>query len=209
MQINKRTSKLLVSFLILTLTWFTDVTNIFAKEDPVTLLQNIADHMIAGLRANKATLRTKPQTVYSLAYKYVVPYADLPEMSKRVVPSRVWQSASANQRMQFQKEFTRLLIRTYASGLASYEDQVVKFYPVRGKSGQTVQVSSQIQSSHSQPINVTYRLVDANGRWKLVDMSVEGVSMLDSFRSQFADILSQGNMDSLLNRLSIHNRGRR
>lgn len=204
-----RINKFLVSFLILTFTWFTCVSSSYAgSSDPVSLLQYIANNMISGLKANKATLKTKPQIVYNLAYKYVVPYADLPEMSKRVVPARVWQSASPAERAQFQKEFTRLLIRTYASALASYEDQVVKFYPVRG-GGRTVQVNSQIQSSRSQPINVSYRLVNSGSGWKLYDMSVEGVSMLDSFRSQFADILSQGNMNSLLNRLSTHNQGRR
>lgn len=72
-----------------------------------------------------------------------------------------------------------------------------------------MEVRSEIQSSQSQPIRVSYRLIRVGGGWKLFDMSVEGVSLIESFRSQFADILANGSMTDLLNRLSKHNnRGR-
>lgn len=176
--------------------------------DPVNLLQHIADNMIQGLKANKATLKTKPGIVYSLARRYVVPYADLAEMSRRVLPRNIWNNASSAERAQFQREFTTLLIRTYASALTAYQDQVVKFYPVRGgyQGRSTVEVASVIQSSSTQSIQVTYRLIRSGGGWKLVDMSVEGVSLIESFRSQFSDILSSGSMRDLLNRLNSHNR---
>lgn len=177
------------------------------QSDPVDLLRYIADNMISQLKANKATLKTKPGIVYKLAYKYVVPYADLPEMSKRVLPPRVWKSASAGQRAQFEKEFTRLVIRTYASGLTSYKDQEVRFFPVRSRGGSSAEVKSEIISPSSPTISVTYRLLKRGGQWKLYDMSVEGVSLISSFRAQFADILANGNMDTLLKRLSRHNKG--
>lgn len=198
-----RKNKLLASFIIFLFGWMVSV-NVLAGGDPVAVLQNIANNMIAGLKANKATLKTKPGVVYSLAYKYVVPYATLPEMAKRVLPPRVWNSATPAQRQKFQELFTKTVIRTYASALTNYEDQTIKFYPPRGGSAGTVEVNSQIISSSRSPINVTYRLVQTSSGWRLYDMSVEGVSMLSSFRSQFADILSQGNMDTLLNRLSGH-----
>jgi len=200
MKINKWIATLLcffVSFMPLTLT--------AAPNDPVGLLQYIADNMIRELKANQATLKTKPGIVYSLAYEYVVPYADLDEMSKRVLPRNTWLSASSDERERFKKQFTTLLIRTYASALTSYRDQTVKFYPLRSSGGSTVQVSSDIVSPESQPIHVTYRLINVGGEWRLYDMSVEGVSLIESFRAQFADILSHGNMDQLISRMSGHN----
>ncbi len=185
------------------------ISNTYAAPtgDPVALLQYVANNMIDQLKANSANLKNKPQIVYNLAYKYVVPYADLGEMSKRVIPPAVWNSATNAQRQQFEKEFTRLLIRTYASALTSYQDQSVQIYPVRGGvQGNNVEVNSRIVSPDSSPINVTYRLVRKGGGWKLYDMSVEGVSLVDSFRSQFADILAQGNMDTLLQRMSARHR---
>lgn len=176
-----------------------------ASGDPVSMLQNVANNMIAGLKANKANLRNKPQIVYRLAHQYVVPHADLPLMAKQVLPPQVWNNATPAQRAEFQKLFTTTLIRTYASALSSYEDQSIHFYPLRDGSGSTVEVSSEIEGSGNQPIHVTYRVVRTSGGWKLIDLSVEGVSMLESFRDQFADILSQGNMAELLQRMSRHN----
>lgn len=181
----------------------------YAASNPVAILQSVANQMISQLKANKATLKTKPQIVYKLAYRYVVPHADINEMSRRVLPPDVWNNATSAQKAEFKKEFTRLLIRTYASALTSYSDQVVQFYPVRGgyEGKSTVEVRSQIVGSDSSPISVTYRLINAGGSWRLYDMSVEGVSMLSSFRSQFSDILSKGNMSELLSRMSSHNGG--
>lgn len=203
-----RKHKIALAFSLFIFGWFSLLAPVQASpsNDPVALLQYIASNMIAGLKKNKATLKTKPSIVYNLAYKYVVPYANLNEMSKRVLPPRIWNTATAAQKKEFQKLFTTTVIRTYASALTNYEDQTIKFFPVRGgMGGNTVEVNSQIISSSSQPINVTYRLVRTSGGWRLYDMSVEGVSMLSSFRAQFADILSQGDMNTLLNRLSGHN----
>lgn len=203
-----RINKLIFTFLFISFGWMLSVAALAQPNDPVAMLRSIANNMIAGLKANKATLKSKPSIVYSLAYRYVVPHADLTEMSKRVLSPQVWNSATPAQRMEFEKEFTATLIRTYASGLASYQDQVVTFYPLRDDpNGKTVEVNSEISGSQGQPIHVTYRLVRSGSMWKLYDMSVEGVSMLDSFREQFADILAQGNMDSLLQRLAGHNKG--
>lgn len=177
------------------------------QSNPVALLQYVADNMISGLKTNKASLKTKPSVVYNLAYKYVVPYADVPEMAKRVIPPSVWNSSTPAQRMKFQKEFTRTLIRTYASALSAYEDQAIQFFPVRGgyAGAKTVVVNSEITSSSRDTVRVSYRLLRIGSVWRLYDMSVEGVDMLESFRSQFADILSQGNMDKLIARMSSHN----
>lgn len=205
---NRAKRNLFLLFVTLVFSWLTVMTPAQAAPsgDPVSLLKYIADNMIDGLKSNKATLKTKPSIVYNLAYKYVVPYASLNEMSKRVLPPRIWNSATDAQKKEFQKLFTTTVIRTYASALTNYQDQTIKFFPMRsGANGNTVEVSSQIISSQSQPINVTYRLVRTSGGWKLYDMSVEGVSMLSSFRAQFSDILGNGDMDSLLNKLSGHN----
>lgn len=208
-----RINKVFLSFFVLIFSWLMFISPqaeaAVNQNDPVALLRYIADNMIAGLKQNKATLKTKPEIVYGLARRYVVPYAALTAMSQRVLPPQVWNNATPAQRKQFEHEFTTTVIRTYASALNSYEDQEVQFYPVRGGTEglKTVEVNSQITSSQSQPINVSYRLMRINNVWRLYDMSVEGISMLDSFREQFSDILGQGDMTQLLQRLAGHNKG--
>lgn len=196
--------------LFISLWCFAFNTNLYAQSmhnDPVSLLQYIADNMINGLKTNQATLKTKPQIVYNLAYKYVVPFADLKVMVQRVLPPYIWNNATVKQRTQFQKEFTTTVVRTYASALSSYRNQTIHFYPIRGnyQSLNTVVVESEISGSENQPIRVSYRLLRAGNTWKLYDLSVEGVSLIESFRSQFAAILARGNMEQLLAKMSAHN----
>ncbi len=184
------------------------VTTQAASSNPVAMLQSVADQMIASLKANRTTLKQNPTLVYSLARKIVVPHADLDEMSKRVLPPQTWNSATPGQRQEFKREFTTLLVRTYASALAEYKDQTVRFYPVRGGSqGSTVKVNSQIIRSDGPSISVIYSLIGAGAQWRLYDMTVEGVSMLQSFRSQFADQLAKGDIASLIRTLKQHNYG--
>ncbi len=173
----------------------------WAASDPVNMLQSVANQMIASLKSNKATLKTNPRLVFSLANRIIVPHADIDEMSQRVLPPATWKNATPAQRARFKKEFTSLLVRTYASALAEYNDQTVNFYPVRGGyQGKTdVRVNSQIVRTDGPPISVNYQLTLVGSEWKLYDLSVEGVSMLESFRSQFASELSQGNIESLIN----------
>ena len=185
--------------------------NASAQGDPINLLQSVADRMIASLKQQQVTLKQNPSVVYSLANRIIVPHADLDEMSKRVLPPQTWASASPSQRREFERQFTTTLVRTYASALAQYKDQTIKFYPVRGgyAGKSTVRVNSEIIRSNGPSISVVYSLVSRGGEWRLYDMTVEGVSMLESFRSQFADQLARGDMASLINVLKQHNSGRR
>jgi phospholipid transport system substrate-binding protein len=181
----------------------------FAASNPVSMLNSIADQLIAKLKSNQATLKDNSSLVYSLADRIVVPHADIDEMSKRVLPPKVWNSATSSQRNEFKHAFTTLLVHTYASALANYTDQTIHFYPVRGgyEGKSTVQVNSSIERTDGPAISVNYRLLLVGSSWMLYDLSVEGVSMLDSFRSQFSDQLAQGDIQALINKLNSHNSG--
>jgi len=189
--------------------FFMQLSSVFAAgENPVSMLQNTANQMIDNLQKNKTTLKSNRQYVYSLAYRLVVPHVDVTEMSRRVLPPQIWDNASPSQRSAFQHEFINLLVHTYAAALASYTDQTIEFYPVRGgyEGRSAIEVSSQITSNSGAPaVSVKYRLLNESGGWKLYDMSVEGVSVIESFRSQFSDLLAQGNIDVLIKRLAQHN----
>ncbi len=203
-------NKMLMRAIFFLLLFLTGTTLSFAETSggAVGLLEGIANQMIADLQKNQITLKSNRQYVYSLAYKLVVPHVDVDEMSRRVLPPQVWSQANMTQRAAFKREFINLLVHTYASALASYTDQTVRFFPIRGGEAgkRTVEVSSEITSESGAPaVNVKYRLIREDGGWKLFDMSVEGVSVIESFRSQFADALAQGDIDALTTRLAKHN----
>lgn len=179
---------------------------VFAEDAPTAMLRSMADRMISQLKSHQATLKSHPSIVFSFAREIVVPNADLDAMAMRVLPARTWTAATPQQRAQFKKEFTTTLIRTYASALAEYNDETVKFFPVRGGvSGGAVKVDSQIIRNDGPAIAMSYSVIQAGGKWKLIDITVEGVSMLQSFRSQFADKLDREDMVALIKDLAQHN----
>jgi phospholipid transport system substrate-binding protein len=137
----------------------------------------------------------------------VAPHFALQEMSRIVVGRNAWNAATPDQRMQFAQQFKKLLIRTYSSALASYQDETVKFMPIRGGiSGNRVQVNSVILRQGAPSIAVSYRLIQLGQDWKVYDLSVDGISLVESYRTQFAAQISQGgNLSTLTQKLMQHN----
>lgn len=174
---------------------------------PIVMLQNTSDQVIAALKQNKASLKKDPSVVYQIVDRILVPHVDLVGMSRSVLGRDAWMSATDQQKQKFSQQFKDLLIHTYASAFANYTNQTVQFMPIRGGLGnQTrVQVNSQILQQNGPAIPVSYRLIKQGDDWKVYDFSVEGISMLESFRSQFAAELSQGNLDALISKLEQHN----
>ncbi len=175
---------------------------------PVVMLQNTSDQLIAALKQNKASLKKNPDVVYQIVDKILVPHVDLMGMSRSVLGRDAWTTATPDQKQRFAAQFKDLLIHTYASALSNYNNQTVQFLPIRGGLSSTqarLQVNSQILQQGGPAISVSYRLIKENNDWKVYDFSVDGISMLESFRSQFAAELNQGNLDGLINRLAEHN----
>jgi phospholipid transport system substrate-binding protein len=182
-------------------------TAVWAISSPLDLLQNTSNQLISALRQNQATLKTKPQVVYRIVDQILLPHVDLVNMSSRALDRNAWLSATPEQRQAFTQQFTILLIRTYASALAQYTNEKVSFLPLRGDFNNLarVQVDSSIIRESGPTISVSYRLMRINNQWKLYDFSVDGVSLIQSFRSQFADELQQRGLDGLIQELSQHN----
>lgn len=181
-----------------------------AAQSPVKHLQKMADTMIQELERNKSQLQQHPQIVYNIVNQYFLPYVDVYGMSRSVVGRNAWRRATTAQRRRFVKQFTRLVINTYAGSLRHYEDEKIKFFPLRRdyKNLRFVQVKSEIVRHQESNIPMDYSMVLKGAQWKIYDMSIEGVSLLQSFRSQFAAELASGSFESLIQRLADKNQGR-
>lgn len=178
-----------------------------ATSNPVQMLETTSNQMIAALKANKATIKSNPMYVEGLARRILLPHVDVTSMSRLALGRNGWQSASSSQRTAFMQEFVTLLLRTYGTALASYTNQSVQFMPLReNPSNKTqIQVYSKIIQPGGPSIPMSYRLVRRGNQWYVYDMSVDGVSIVRSFRSQFSSELSQGGMPALLNAMRTHN----
>ena len=195
------------SIIFLFLSIFT-VSAFAAANSPVTMLKNSSDKLLSQLRKEKASINKNPEVVYRLVEKILLPHVDTTGMARSVLGRNVWGSATADQKKRFTKEFTKLVTRTYSSALAAYQDEDIKFMPIRGDVSKMrrAQVDSLVISRGKPNIPVSYRLIKKGNTWKVYDMTVEGVSLLSSFRSQFSSELSQGSLDQLIQRLVQHNR---
>lgn len=178
-----------------------------AASSPSTMLQTTTDEVIAALKSNQATLKNNPKVAYRIINTIIVPRFDLEGMARSVLPRNIWIQATAGQRAQFTQQFTNLLVRTYASALASYQNETVQYLPPRGNANNSrMQINSTILRQGGPSISVSYRLVFIGQNWKIYDFAVDGISMLQSYRSQFTDQLSQGgNINTVIQKLSQHN----
>lgn len=177
----------------------------FAIASPTDQLQQIANRMITQLESKKSQLHNM-HVIRHIVNQVLLPNVDLDRMSASVV-GRNWRSTTDAQRNQFKKEFSYLVTTTYASALSSYDGDRVNFQPIRGDyaSRQTMHVSSVIIRKNGQHIPITYDVLRSGDQWKVYDFSIEHVSMVQSYRSQFAGVLANGGMPALLTRLQRHN----
>ncbi len=200
--------KILLALAIISSFLFVGISLAGNDSDPVVMLKSLSDTVIAKLEANKADLKDNPQLVYNIINKIIVPKADLNKMSENVLPPATWRSATPHERAEFESEFTNLLVNTYSSALADYTNQTIKFMPLRGsiENKSTVTVYSQVIRSDGPAMSMNYSLARNGNAWKMVDITVEGVSLLQSFRQQFQEQLSAGkNMAQLIAFIKQHN----
>ncbi|HLB56485.1 MAG TPA: ABC transporter substrate-binding protein [Coxiellaceae bacterium] len=177
----------------------------FAITSPAAQLQAVANKMVSQLETNKSQLHNM-SVIRRIVNQVLMPNIDVDRMSASVV-GRDWRTATPAQKSQFEKEFSYLVTTTYSSALASYNGDQVTVQPMRGDftTEQTTRVNSLIIRKNGQHIPISYDVVRSGDAWKVYDFSIEHVSMVQSYRSQFADVLAKGGMSALLTRLQSHN----
>ena len=178
------------------------MVSLAADPAPLTMLKSTSQQMLRELDKNLGRLNDK--LVYNLVNRILVPHFDLVNMSRAVV-GRYWQQASGSTQRRFTREFTRYVIRTYAVALQAYDGETVKFLPIRGAIGNRVQVNSELLLKSRSPIRIQYRLLQKQGRWLIYDFSVDGISVVKNYNSQFASTLRRGGLVALVQRLQKSN----
>ncbi|HVT63347.1 MAG TPA: ABC transporter substrate-binding protein [Legionellaceae bacterium] len=177
----------------------------WAQSSPVPMLEHTAQQIIDTLKANQSRLKQDPSIINQAIRTYLLPHIDVMGMSRSVLGRQAWNKATPAERNAFSNEFTQLVIRTYAAPLAEYSGETVTFMPLRGSlDAHFIRVNSIISRPNGQRIPLSYNLVSKSGEWKVYDLNVEGVSLLQSFRTQFSDILQHGNMQDLIQQMRMN-----
>jgi len=118
------------------------------------------------------------------------------EFSKRTL-TRNWNNFTPAQRTEFVNLFEQILENSYADKILSYTNERVEFYKEHQLSDTQVEVQSKIITS-SKEIPIFYRMILKDGKWRVYDVVIENVSLVQNYRTQFSDILAKDSPDKLL-----------
>lgn len=173
---------------------------VLAAEDPVEMLQKITQNVIIKLKNNSQTLKYEPKYVYSIINNVVLPHIDFSEMARWVVGRNAWHAADSSTRASFVEEFKTFVLKNYTHFLAKFTNEKIKFFPLRKniKNQKDIQISSQIQKEDGSPIRMDYRLILQNDAWKIYDIVIEGVSMIEGYQAKFADAVRSGGIEAVI-----------
>ena len=172
---------------------------------PDVLVKQTADDVLAIVKNDKDIQAGNQQKLFAVVEEKILPNFDFDRVC-RMVLGKNWKSASPEQQALFQKEFRSLLLRTYATALGKYRDQVIEYRPMQtDASEKNVTVKTQIIQKVGQPIAVDYSLVKGAAGWKVYDITIESVSLVTNYRSQFSSEIRQNGLDSLNKKLADKN----
>ena len=172
---------------------------------PDVLVKQTADDVLAIVKNDKDIQAGNQQKLFAVVEEKILPNFDFDRVC-RMVLGKNWKSASPEQQALFQKEFRSLLLRTYATALGKYRDQVIEYRPMQtDASEKNVTVKTQIIQKGGQPIAVDYSLVKGPAGWKVYDITIESVSLVTNYRSQFSSEIRQNSLDSLNKKLADKN----
>ena len=178
----------------------------FAIESPDELVKRTAEDVLAAVKSDKDIQAGDQGKIFALAEEKIVPNFNFDKVS-RMVLGKNWTKATPEQKTAFQAEFRSLLIRTYATALSKYRNQVIEYKPFRKASVSNVaSVKTLIIQPGGQPIAVDYTLEKQADAWKVYDIVIEGVSLVTNYRGQFAQEIRTNGLDSLIKKLADKNR---
>lgn len=176
-------------------------------EAPDTLARRVTGEVLAVIRADKAIQAGDTRKVLELVEAKVLPHFDFNRMTRLAVGAP-WRQASAAQQQSLTNEFRTLLVHTYTNAFAQYRDQTIEYRPLKVAPADTeVMVRSLIkQSGGGDPIDVNYSMEKSDKGWKVYDVVIGGISLVQNYRSSFNSEIQKGGIDGLIASLASKNK---
>lgn len=176
-----------------------------AEEAPDVLVKRISGEVMTAVKADPAIQAGDVNRIIALVDTKIMPSVNFTRMTASAV-GRHWRQATPEQQKQLQDEFKTLLVRTYAGALGEVKDQNLSFRPLRSRPEDTeVVVRSEVRG-RGEPIQLDYRLEKADGGWKIYDLNVMGVWLVETYRTQFAQEINTKGIDGLIATLAQRNK---
>lgn len=172
---------------------------------PDVLARSVTEEVLAIVRADKELQAGNPQKIMQLVETKVLPHFNFVRMTQLAV-GRHWRQATPEQRNQLTEEFRTLLVRTYTTVFTVYKNQTIDYRPVRLAPGDTeVVVKSVIRQPAGQPIAIDYSMEKLANTWKVYDVRIEGVSLVENYRNTFNSEIQRSGVAGLVRVLADRN----
>ncbi len=179
-----------------------------AQSPAQLLVETTSTQVLTELRAESAAISSNPALLDTIAQKAVLPHFDFERMSQRVLGQH-WRKATPEQRGRFMAEFTTLLVRTYATAVFEYRESEVRFMPARELGDKIQRIRSLVDPRDGRaPLQVDYDVFERADGWKVMDVAINGISLVVSYRSGFNTDVAKLGMDGLIDQIAQHNAAR-
>lgn len=198
---------LLMAFSLTLFSPLASAQNIDANAAPQDFVEAVASTALSAVKNDAAARQGDREAVKVLIETYVLPYVNF-EKTTRLAAGRHWRTATPEQRQNLVDAFKNTLIRTYSGAMAKVDDNSsISMQPFRGDaSANDVVVRSMINQSNGPAVAVDYRLEKTPNGWKVYDLNVENIWLIQNYRNQFNDQIAQNGIDGLINALNQQNR---
>jgi phospholipid transport system substrate-binding protein len=171
-----------------------------AEGSPRPIVEEALAQVIEILNEKGSSEDSRRDRIADIAYAHF----DFDTMSKLVI-ARPWRKFTPEQRSEFIAEFKTHLAQSYGRRLSRYEGVDVKVTGEVPEQRGDVTVNSQVVGGQFDGAVMAYRMRGKSGTWQVIDVIIEGVSLVSNFRSQFKPIVAQGGAEELLRRLKDKN----
>ncbi|MDZ7891286.1 MAG: ABC transporter substrate-binding protein [Rhodoferax sp.] len=177
-------------------------------EAPDALIKRLSVDVLDTIKADKTLRAGDTSKIVALVDSRIMPNVNFQRMTASAVGPG-WRQASPEQQKRLQEEFKTLLVRTYAGALAQVSDQSIAMKPLRAApEDKEVVVRTEIKGK-GDPIQLDYRLEKTPGvgaGWKIYNLNVLGVWLVETYRSQFAQQINAKGVDGLISALTEQNK---
>ncbi len=174
---------------------------------PDALVRKVTEDVLATVKSDSEIKSGSVSKIQSLVESKVLPYVNFQKMTANAV-GRNWSQASPEQQKEISDQFRQLLVYTYSGALTDVSDQRVEYRPFRADPADTVvQVDTRVVNPRGgEPIQLNYKLEKTGAEWKIIDVNVLGVWLVENYRNSFQQEVSKGGIDGLLKSLTEKNR---
>ncbi len=176
-----------------------------AEEAPDALIKRVSVEVLDAIRADKEVQAGDMTKVLALVDGKVMPHVNFTRMTAAAV-GRSWRQATPDQKKRLQDEFKAMLIRTYSGALSQVNDQRLNVKPLRASPTDAEVVVRTDVIGRGDPVQLDYRMEKTSTGWKIYDLNVLGVWMVETYRTQFAQEINAKGIEGLIAALAQRNK---